>query len=112
MGHCLHGNGTKMRLFIAVVMPDHVHLIFMPLITETNETYTFAEIVGGIKGASAHTVNKLLKRSGTVWQDESFDHVIRRAESLQQKIDYVRQNPVRKGLVEKPEDYKWLWEEK
>jgi len=44
-------------------------------------------------------------------QDESFDHVSRRAENLEQKIDYVRQNPVRKGLVERPEDYKWLWEE-
>ena len=111
MGHCLHDNGTKMRLLIAVVMPDHVHLIFIPLATDTNETYTFAEIVGAIKGASSHSVNKLLKRSGTVWQDESFDHVIRGAESLENKIDYVRQNPVRKGLVEKPEDYKWLWEE-
>ena len=29
--HCLHDNGSKMRLHIAVVMPDHVHMIFMPL---------------------------------------------------------------------------------
>jgi len=28
--HCLHDNGSKMRLHIAVVMPDHVHMIFMP----------------------------------------------------------------------------------
>jgi hypothetical protein len=56
-------------------------------------------------------VNKALKRSGTVWQDESFDHVLRHSDSLEQKIQYVRENPVRKGLVSKSEDYKWLWEE-
>jgi REP element-mobilizing transposase RayT len=109
--HCLHDNGRKMRLYIAVVMPDHVHMIFMPLETEGHETFSFEEIVGTIKGASAHSVNKALKRSGTVWQDESFDHVVRHAESMEQKIQYVRENPVRKGLVSRPEDYKWLWEE-
>ncbi len=109
--HCLHENGSKLRMRIMVVMPDHVHMIFIPLENERNETFSFEEIVGAIKGASSHSVNKALKRSGTVWQDESFDHVIRHADSLEQKIEYVRQNPVRKGLVSRPEDYKWLWEE-
>ncbi|HET9838000.1 MAG TPA: transposase [Candidatus Angelobacter sp.] len=110
--HCLHDNGTKMQLHVAVVMPDHVHMIFMPLENEKGETFSFEEIVGAIKGASVHSINKALKRSGTLWQDESFDHVIRHAESLEQKIEYVRQNPVRRGLVAKPEDYPWLWERK
>jgi REP element-mobilizing transposase RayT len=93
-------------------MPDHVHLIFTPLPSATAEPYSFEEILGGIKGASTHSINKALKRSGTVWQDESFDHVIRDSESLEEKIRYVCENPVRKGLVSKPEDYKWLWKEK
>jgi REP element-mobilizing transposase RayT len=109
--HCLHDNGSKMRLYIAVVMPDHVHMIFLPLENEQQETFSFEEIVGAIKGASSHSINKALKRSGTVWEDESFDHVIRHADSLEQKIDYVRQNPVSRGLDSKPEDYPWLWEE-
>lgn len=109
--HCLHENGVKLQMLITVVMPDHVHMIFIPLENERNETLSFEEIVGAIKGASSHSVNKVLKRSGTVWQDESFDHVIRHADSLEQKIEYVRKNPVRKGLVSRPEDYKWLWEE-
>jgi REP element-mobilizing transposase RayT len=108
--HCLHDNGQKMQLYIVVVMPDHVHMIFAPLASETYETFSFEEIVGAIKGVSAHSVNRALERSGTVWQDESFDHVIRHADSLEQKIRYVRENPVRKGLVSRPEDYKWLWE--
>ena len=50
--HCLHDHCTKMQLYIAVVMPDHVHLIFMPLEDEKHETFSFEEIVGSIKGAS------------------------------------------------------------
>jgi len=110
--HCLHDNGKRMQLHIAVVMPDHVHMIFTPLETANHETFSFEEIVGAIKGASAHSVNKALNRSGPVWQDESFDHVVRHAESMEAKVRYVRENPVRKGLVSKPEDYKWLFEDK
>jgi REP element-mobilizing transposase RayT len=109
--HCLHDNGRKMQLYIVVIMPDHVHMIFMPLESETHETFSFQEIVGAIKSVSAHSVNKALKRSGAVWQDESFDHVVRHGENLEKKIQYVRENPVRRGLVSKPEDYPWLWEE-
>jgi REP element-mobilizing transposase RayT len=107
--HCLHENGSKMRLHVAVVMPDHVHMVFTPLRAENTEMFTFAEILGGIKGASAHSINKSLNRSGSVWQDESFDHVVRCGDSLEAKIQYVCDNPVRKGLVARAEDYKWLW---
>jgi putative transposase len=51
--HCLHDNGRKMQLYIVVVMPDHVHMIFMPLEDETHETFSFEEIVGAIKSVSA-----------------------------------------------------------
>ena len=99
-----------MKLYIAVVMPDHVHMIFLPLENELNQAFSLEEIVGAIKGASVHSVNKLLDRSGQMWQDESFDHVLRNAESLEEKIRYVRENPVRRGLVSTPEEYPWLWE--
>jgi REP element-mobilizing transposase RayT len=111
LNHCLHDNGTKMQLHIAVVMPDHVHLIFTPLRSDSGELFTFEEIVGAIKGASAHSVNKALERKGHLWQDESFDHVIRCEEKLEEKIQYVWENPVRAGLVGRSEDYKWLWRE-
>jgi REP element-mobilizing transposase RayT len=111
MQHCLHDNASKMRLHAAVVMPDHVHIIFTPLRSENTEPFTLEEIVGSIKGASSHTINKALRRKGHLWQDESFDHVARCEESLEQKIQYIRDNPVKAGLVARPEDYKWLWVE-
>jgi len=99
-------------------MPDRVHMTLTPLRTaqpgaavphEQTAYFTFEEILGGIKGASAHAINRLLGRSGAVWQDESFDHVLRSTESLIEKTEYLSQNLVRKGLVAVPEDYPCLW---
>jgi REP element-mobilizing transposase RayT len=109
--HCLHDNGRTIHLHAAVIMPDHTHLLFTALRDAEGWTFALPEILRAIKGASARSVNKLTGRTGPVWQDESFDHVLRGDETLRETIDYIRQNPVRKGLVEKPEDYQWLWVE-
>ena len=98
-----------MDLLAAVVMPDHVHLLFNALRGKDGWTFPSIEIMQSLKGATAHRINKLLHRSGPVWEEESFDHVLRTGESLKHKCEYIRQNPVRAGLVQKPEDYRWLW---
>jgi REP element-mobilizing transposase RayT len=92
-------------------MPDHVHMIFTPLHDEMGKPICLAEIMNSIKGASAHSINKTLKRRGHVWQSESFDHVLRCAESIHSKVQYICENPVRKGLVADIADYPWLWRE-
>jgi REP element-mobilizing transposase RayT len=107
--HCLHDHGKTIQLHAAVIMPDHVHLLFTALRDIEGWTFALPEILRAIKGSSARSINKLSGRSGPVWQDESFDHVLRGDESLRETVEYIRQNPVRKGLVEKPEDYPWLW---
>jgi REP element-mobilizing transposase RayT len=107
--HCLHDQGTKVVIHAAVVMPNHVHLLLTPLRDLSGNLYSLVEILQGIKSASAHSLNRALGRSGPVWQEESFDHVLRSEESLAEKLEYVRQNPVRRGLVTRPEDYRWLW---
>jgi REP element-mobilizing transposase RayT len=107
---CLCDSGKKFDLRIAVVMPDHVHMIFTPLVNgQDMEIYSLAEIMDAVKGVSAHRVNKALGRKGRVWQPESFDHVLRSSENLDAKISYLLDNPVRAGLVHKWTDYLWLW---
>ena len=107
---CLHDNGKKFDLRVAVVMPDHVHMIFTPLIDyHAKEVCSLAEIMDAIKGASAHRINKALGRKGRVWQPESFDHVLRSSESLDAKMRYLLENPVRQGLARDWNDYPWLW---
>jgi REP element-mobilizing transposase RayT len=95
----------------AVVMPDHVHMIFTQLKDLSGNIFGLAEIMNGIKGASSHSVNKALGRRGPVWMYESFDRILRTDESLHQKVEYLCQNPVRKGLVACEYDYPWLWRE-
>src|SRR5258708_4380069 len=107
---CLHDNGVKFNLCLAVVMPDHVHLIITPLVDRgAMEIYSLARIMDTIKGASAHKINKTLGRKGHVWQAESFDHVLWSSESLDAKVEYLLENPVRAGLVRKRTEYPWLW---
>src|SRR2546428_2419814 len=68
-----------------------------------------AKVAKAIKGTSAHSINRKLHSHEAVWQEESFDHVLRSSESLDAKIDYVLQNPVRKGLVRIASEYPWSW---
>ncbi len=105
--HCLREN--RIQLLVGVIMPNHVHLLRSCLRDENGWPFPLAKILQCLKGATAHRINKLLGGSGPVWQEESFDHVLRSHESLREKIEYLRQNPVRAGLVKKPEDYPWLW---
>lgn len=107
--HCLHDHGTKLFMHAAVVMPEHVHLLLSPLRDKKGESFSMIELIQPIKSASAHTLNRLAGQAGPVWQDESFDHVLRSDESLHRKADYIRMNPVRRGLVVQPEEYRWLW---
>jgi REP element-mobilizing transposase RayT len=106
---CLRHNGTKFDLGVAVVMPDHVPMIFAPLVDQqAREVYSLAAIMDAVKGASAHTINKMHRRKGRVWQAESFDRVLRSSENLDAKIIYLPENPVRAGIVEESTDDSWL----
>lgn len=100
---------SRIRLFAAVIMPDHVHLLLSPKRDPEGWPYPLMDILQCMKGATAHRINKLLHRVGPLWEEESFDHVLRSDESLAEKCDYIRLNPVRKGLIERPVEYRWLW---
>src|SRR2546430_12767239 len=67
------------------------------------------KVAKAIKGTYTHAIDRKLHSHEAVWQEESFDHVLRSSESLDAKIDYVLQNPVRKGLVRIAREYPWSW---
>lgn len=73
--------------------------------------YSLAQIAHSIKSYSAHTIQKVLNSTGNIWQDENYDRVIRDEEEYLEKMNYIINNPLKAGLVEKPEDYKWLFYE-
>jgi REP element-mobilizing transposase RayT len=83
-----------------VVMPNHVHVLLTPLAP-------LRRITGGIKGVSARDANETLGRTGKAfWQDESFDHWIRNSAQFERIRTYIEQNPVKAGLVIKPQDWR------
>ena len=55
-------------------------------------------------------ITRELHVSGSIWQEQFFDHVLRSTESYSQKWDYVRHNPVRAGLVGAADDWRWQGE--
>jgi len=107
--HCLHDHGKRIQLSAGVVMPNHVHLLLWALRDGDGWPFPLVDIMHSLKSSSAHSVNRLLRLEGPVWEEESFDHVLRSDESWEEKREYIRQNPVRAGLVKRPDDYLWLW---
>jgi REP element-mobilizing transposase RayT len=107
---CIRADGNTVDLHVAAVMPDHVHLIFTPRTdVAKSEVFTLARITHGIKSPSSHLINGRLGATGSIWQEESFDRVLRSSDKLDEKIEYILQNPVRKNLVQLPQEYPWLW---
>jgi len=103
------------ELFAACVMPDHVHLLFEPQIKEQDKDgkpvfYSLGEILHGIKSTTAHKINKAANVTGVhVWEEESFDRLIRGGSDLEEKFHYICRNPWDNGVVPLTENYRWLW---
>ena len=103
-------HNQRVFLYAAVVMPDHAHALFAPLVGDTGESYGLAEIMNGMRGPSAHAINKLLRRRGPVWDRDFFDRLLRHGE-FERYMDYICLNPLRRGLARTEEEYPWLWVE-
>jgi len=89
-----------------VIMEDHVHF-FCRAELDAKPLHRF------LQRWKEWTAKRALKTASTtspVWQPEFFDHVLRSSESYSQKWYYVRENPVRAGLVEAPDDWRWQGE--
>ena len=90
-------DGTACELDCYVIMPNHVHAVVRPL----HSTVTSLEkVLQSWKGATARTINAHLGRSGTLWQRESFDRIIRDEEHLWRTIQYIGENPRKANLDE------------
>jgi len=111
---CLSQHGQTIDLHAVVVMPDHVHLILQPLRAEgcadrTQEApvHDLGCISHSIKSFSAHEINRVLERHGRVWQADRFDRIIRDEAEYREKLEYVRNNPVKRGLADDADAYPW-----
>jgi REP element-mobilizing transposase RayT len=81
------------------VMPDHLHLF-----VAGSDDFELGRWIGTLKRILGKQARPGRVKN-TVWQRGFFDHVLRSSESYSEKWDYVRQNPVRAGLVSSPEHW-------
>jgi len=104
-------DGKKYDLIAYCIMPNHVHAVFTPLPVEAgSHTYhALASIMQSIKEYTARQANRILGRKGKLWQDESYDHVVRGEKELERIVNYVLNNPVKAGLVESCDQWRWSY---
>ena len=98
--HIARGDPEYYTLTAAVVMPDHVHLLVSPW-----SGIDLSRVLKGIKGVTARRLNQLRGTSGTVWQAESFDRIVRDEKELEEKLNHMLRNPIQAGLTEDPWKY-------
>lgn len=84
-----------------VIMPDHMHLIIIPRDKDISES------MKSIKGFSARQINEIFKRRGSIWQRGFYDYILDSEEKVLSRIKYIEDNPVRKGIVTNPGDYRY-----
>jgi REP element-mobilizing transposase RayT len=104
-------DGRKWRVFLAVVMPNHVHLLAQPLAHSQGGSIDLGEIIHSVKSFSAHKINLGRRRRGPVWEQERYDRIIRDEIEFLEKWQYIRNNPLKRGIVSEAESYPWPYEQ-
>lgn len=90
-----HFDCERYELGAYVIMPNHCHALVRPLDYEVHPLET---ILGSWKGISGKQINARRDRHGTLWQDESYDRIVRDAEHLYRCVQYIGRNPAKSRL--------------
>jgi putative transposase len=85
-----------------VFLPDHRHCICAPVYP-----VTISLAMKSVKQSSMSAVNQRRGADGELWQPRFFDRALRTVKEYNEKVEYIHLNPVRAGLVSRPEDWRW-----
>ncbi|MGB5105149.1 MAG: transposase [Candidatus Zixiibacteriota bacterium] len=109
----------RFKLLAYVLMPEHVHLVLHP-----EEPTTIGKVIGQIKSLAAREIVEILQSENNpvlrkleayrdnyakyaIWLPRCYDHNCRTTETMIEKINYCHGNPVKRGLVANPADWRW-----
>jgi putative transposase len=116
-GNLYYHNGSKYHLLAYCVMPNHVHVLFIPIVgdaasvayedcgEQADGCSPLAAIMHSLKSYTANQANAILGRSGAFWQKESYDHWVRDEDELERIVAYINANPVKAGLAKSPHEW-------
>jgi putative transposase len=85
-----------------VFLPDHWHAIIYP-----RYPLTIFTAMEAIKVGTTLRVNAGRKESGRLWQSRHFDRALRTVKEYHETVEYIHLNPVKAGLVRRPEEWPW-----
>jgi len=96
-----HFHRGRYHIYSYVVMNDHVHVLVRPL-----GQYEMSKVLQGWKSYTANQLQRRFRRKGSLWQKDSYTHIIRDEEDFITKAEYILTNPQRRW----PEtaDYGWV----
>jgi len=83
---------------LLVLVPDHLHML-----VSFPGDFNMVKLISDWKSL-------LARNCGIIWQRDFFDHRIRNDEDWEEKAGYIRQNPVRGGLIARAEHWNFIWE--
>jgi len=92
------------KIYAATVLSTHIHVVMR------NEMGRSGELLGDLekfKRFSGTAANRVLGRTGRFWARDDFDHWCRTPDKIRSAVNYVRQNPVKAGLVRQWQDWPW-----
>jgi putative transposase len=90
------------RLYGYCLMPDHLHVLLSP----AESGRPLSEWLQTFKSYTAHWAKRNCGIA-KLWQRSCYDHICREGEDAERVLDYIRNNPVRRGLVDCVDDWPW-----
>jgi putative transposase len=92
----------QFRLTAWVLLPDHWHVILFP-----RHPLTISDAMKSIKLSSTNLLSRHRGEAGELWQGRFFDGALRTVKEYAETLEYIHFNPVRRGLVGHPAQWKW-----
>ena len=83
-----HMDGQKADIYAYVIMPNHIHILLCPF-----PGIRLNQLIGSLKSYSSHNINKTINRTGSIWNTEFHDRMIRSLDHFNYCIEYIRRNP-------------------
>ena len=110
----------ELKLYGFVILENHLHAVAeadnLPVVWSRFKSYTARRIIDLLEMKSAEVFLKRLRlshkaqrndRLHQLWQEGSHPQVIVGEDMLRQKLEYIHQNPVKRGYVNEPEHWRW-----
>jgi putative transposase len=101
---CIHTEKlrTNFKIYVYCLMPNHIHLLLNP----AESGITVSQFIGGFKSKSTYIAWEI-GIAGKIWQPRFHDYILRKTDDLKIVGQYILDNPVRKNLVTKWDNYKY-----